>query len=109
MVVSVTLRPSAARLRWVQRLDKSQLALNFAYDPGGDAFTYTNSGPAASYTLGLSTVDSEGKTVEFTTQPVQISAGETHTIAPTWAQLSSGAGTVQIRSSTGAVTNNPLR
>jgi len=25
MVVSVTLRPSAARLRWVQRLDRSQL------------------------------------------------------------------------------------
>jgi len=26
MVVSVTLRPSAARLRWVQRLDRSQPA-----------------------------------------------------------------------------------
>lgn len=85
------------------------VALKFAYDPGGDAFTYTHSGPTASYTLGLSTIDAQGKTVEFTTQPVQINAGETHTIAPTWAQLSSGAGTAQIRSSTGAVKNNPLR
>lgn len=85
------------------------VALNFAYNPAGDAFTYTHSGPTASYTLGLSTIDSQGKTVEFTTQPVQINAGETHTITPTWAQLSTGAGTVQIRSSTGAVTNSPLR
>jgi len=85
------------------------VALNFAYDPTGDAFTYTHSGPAASYTLGLSTLDAQGKTVDFTTQPVQINAGETHTIAPAWAQLSSGAGTVQIRDSTGAVTSNPLR
>jgi hypothetical protein len=85
------------------------VALNFAYDPAGDAFTYTHAGTAANYTLGLSTVDSQGKTVEFTTQAVQINAGETHTIAPTWAQLSSGAGTVQIRSTAGAVTNNPLR
>jgi hypothetical protein len=85
------------------------VALNFAYDPSGDSFSYTHSGPATSYTLGLSTIDSQGKAVEFTTQPVQINTGETHTIAPTWEQLSSGTGTLQVRNLAGAVQNNPLR
>ncbi|MGC2613614.1 MAG: hypothetical protein WA354_06265 [Terracidiphilus sp.] len=85
------------------------VAVNFAYNPASDTFTYTHEGPATSYTLGLSTIDSQGKTVEFTSQPVEINTGETHTIAPTWAQLSTGAGTVQVRSLAGAVTNNPLR
>ena len=85
------------------------VALKFAYDPGTDAFHYTHSGAATNYTLGLSTVDSQGKTVEFTTQPTQINTGETHTITPTWAQLSTGTGTVQIRNATGAIKNNPMR
>jgi hypothetical protein len=85
------------------------MALNLAYDLAADSFSYTHSGPAASFTLSLSTLDSQGKTVEFTTQPVQINHGETHTIAPTWAQLSNGAGTVHVRSAASAVTSNPMR
>jgi len=85
------------------------IALNFAYDPGADAFHYTHAGPATNYTLNLSTVDAQGKSVEFTTQPTQIGTGDTHTIAPTWAQLATGAGSVQVRTAAGATTNNPIR
>jgi hypothetical protein len=85
------------------------VALNFAYDPAADAFHYTHAGAATNYTLNLSTVDAQGKPVEFTTKPAQINPGETHTITPTWAQLASGTGTVQIRNAVGAVTNNPMR
>lgn len=85
------------------------VTLNFAYDPVADAFHYTHSGAATTYTLGLSTLNSQGNAVEFTSQATQINPGETHTITPTWAQLSTGVGTVQVRTSTGGITSNPMR
>ena len=85
------------------------VAVSFAYDPGADAFHYTHSGPATDYTLGLSTIDSQGKTVEFTTPSRSINPGDTHTITPAWAQLTNGSGTVQIRTAAGAVTSSPMK
>ena len=84
------------------------VALNFAYSPSADSFSYTHSGASTNYTVELSTLDSKGNTVNFTTQPAQINAGETHTITPTWTQLSTGVGTVQVRSAAGAVTSNKM-
>jgi hypothetical protein len=84
------------------------VALKFAYDPSADAFSYTHSGVTASYTLNLSTLNAAGETVEFTTKPLQINAGETHTITPTWTQLSTANGTVQIRNAAGAITSHPM-
>jgi hypothetical protein len=84
-------------------------SLNFAYDPAADAFHYTHAGASANYTLELSTLDAHGNATNFTTQPAPINAGETHTISPTWAQLAGGAGTVQVRTAAGAVTNNAMR
>ena len=36
------------------------VALNFAYDPSANSFSYVHSGPAASYTLSLSTLNFKG-------------------------------------------------
>jgi hypothetical protein len=41
--------------------------------------------------------------------PAQIASGETHTFAPGWSQLSTGAGTVQIRTAAGALSTNAIK
>ena len=84
-------------------------SLNFAFDPTADAFHYTHSGASTSYTLELSTLDAQGNAANFTTQPAPINEGETHTISPTWEQLTDGVGTVQVRTAAGGVTNNVMR
>jgi hypothetical protein len=62
----------------------------FAFDAARQAFSYKHSGPATSFTLTLSSVDSSGRPVSFASPKLTIGPGDTVTFKPSdWRHLDS--------------------
>jgi hypothetical protein len=84
-------------------------ALTVSFDPVAETFEYLHEGAPTSYTLELSSLDTQGRAMTFAAPAAFVAKGDTLTFKPDWNQLAEGGGAVIVRTATGSVSSRTLK